>query len=36
MCPVEKRCLPLENIDEMVSEIRDFLTQIREVNERIS
>ena len=36
MCPVEKRCLPLENIDEMVSEIRDFLTQTREVNERIS
>lgn len=36
MCPVEKRCLPLENIDEMVSEIRDFLTQKREVNERIS
>ena len=36
MCPVEKRCLPLENIDEMVSEIRDFLTQIREENERIS
>lgn len=36
MCPVEKRCLPLKNIDEMVSEIRDFLTQIREVNERIS
>ena len=29
MCPVEKRCLPLENIDEMVGEIRDFLMQIR-------
>ena len=29
MCPVEKRCLPLENIDEMVGEIRAFLTQTR-------
>ena len=29
LCPVEKRCLPLENIDEMVGEIRDFLMQIR-------
>ena len=29
MCPVEKRCLPLENVDEMVGEIRDFLMQMR-------
>lgn len=29
MCPVEKRCLPLENIDEMVGEIRVFLMQTR-------
>ena len=32
MCPVEKRCLPLKNVDEMVEEIRDFLMQMRVQN----
>ena len=32
MCPVEKRCLPLENVGEMVEEIRDFLMQMRVQN----
>ena len=34
MCPVEKRCLPLENVDEMVGEIRDFLMQMRVQDKR--
>jgi hypothetical protein len=34
MCPVEKRCLSLENIDEMVGEIGAFLMQMREQYER--
>ena len=34
ICPVEKRCLPLKNVDEMVEEIRDFLTQMRVQDKR--
>ena len=34
MCPVEKRCLPLESVDEMVGEIRDFLMQMRVQDKR--
>ena len=34
MCPVEKRCLPLKNVDEMVEEIRDFLMQMRVQDKR--
>ena len=27
LCPVEKRCLPLSDLDEMLATIRDFLEQ---------
>ena len=30
MCPVEQRCLPLSEIDDMVAAIRDFIAAMQQ------